>query len=203
VTWYEFFLYIFWVPQINKVFLFSKLTSLDAFLIFSFGYLLRPLSGLIFGRIGDTLGRKPALVISILMATLPSIIIAFLPSFNNWGVFAFSILQAIRMLQSIPSGSEEPGSMCYLYEIAPPKKTYFSSSFSFLGSQMGSILGISSCLLMQALFSEENMITWGWRLSFLISAILGLVGFKIRHKLSETHPFEHLKKEKKILKFRF
>jgi MHS family proline/betaine transporter-like MFS transporter len=200
VSWYEFFLFIFWAPQINEVFLSNTLSTLDALLIFCFGYILRPLSGLIFGHIGDRFGRKPALIISVLLATLPSILIAFLPSFQDWGLISFVILQAIRLIQSVPSGSEEPGAMCYLYESAPRKKTYFASSFSFFGTQMGSIFGTITCLLMKMFFSNENLLTWGWRISFVLSAIFGLIGFVIRHKLSETLPFEHLRKEKKVLK---
>lgn len=200
ISWYEFFLFIFWAPQIHHIFLSNSPTSLDTLLLFTFGYFLRPLSGLIFGYIGDRFGRKISLTISILLATLPSILIALLPAFNGLGITSFIILQCIRMFQSIPSGSEEPGAMCYLYETAPKKNIFFSSSFSFLGTQCGAILGIITTLLMQLTFSSENLMTYGWRLCFILSAVFGLTGFIIRHKLPETLPFEHLKKEKKILK---
>src|ERR1700722_19426931 len=125
LEWYEIFLYIYWAPIIGRVFFNYSSTLADlisTLLVFAFGFLSRPLGGLIFGYIGDRWGRKKSIIISIVLIALPSIAIGFMPSYAKWNSFSAIFLVVMRLLQGIPAGGELPGAMCYLEEIATPEK---------------------------------------------------------------------------------
>ena len=129
LEWYEIYLYVYWAPILSKLFFVSDdVTSLmDLFAIFGVGFLARPIGGLFFGRLGDWVGRRKALILSILMMIIPTFFTGLMPTRAQVGIAAPILLTIMRICQSFPAGGELPGAFCYLYEIAPPQKRKFVS----------------------------------------------------------------------------
>jgi MHS family proline/betaine transporter-like MFS transporter len=203
LEWYEIFLYIYWAPQISELFFaksYGNVALIDTLLVFAFGFLARPIGGLFFGYIGDRFGRRLSFIISIVCCTLPTLVVAFIPSYASWGIASQLILSITRFLQGIPAGAELPGAMCFLSESAPKKNKYFITSFAFIGAQIGGILGILECVLFEHFMSPDNLLSYGWRLSFALGGLLGLLGFYLRKNLNETPEFSSLEKNDHILK---
>ncbi|MBI5274368.1 MAG: MFS transporter [Chlamydiales bacterium] len=202
IEWYEFGLYIYLAPIIIKLF-FNDSSSIsnmvNGLLIFAIGFLSRPLGGLLFGYIGDRFGRKTAIMTSITCITLPTFLVGILPTYAQIGVLASTFLAITRFLQGIPVGGEFPGTICYLIENAEPKQTAFFGSWAFFGSQIGSLLNIVECVLFTKYLSHEQLLSWGWRLSFIVGGLIGLLGLFLRHKLKETPIYERLKTHEEIV----
>ena len=202
LEWYEMFLFIYWSDIISKLF-FNTTSEIIGLLhslgIFAVGFLARPFGGLIFGYLGDRFGRKESFIWSIILITLPTSLIGFIQPYSSWGVAAPISLLILRLMQGIPAGGELPGAMCYLYESASKNRKKFVTSFSFVGPQIGGILGMIECLLLEEFLPHDFLVSWGWRISFFVGGILGLLGFLLRRDLKESPEFEHLKEEKKVL----
>ncbi|MGB7978549.1 MAG: MFS transporter [Chlamydiales bacterium] len=202
LEWYELSLYAYWAPTISKIFFDNDSPAtnlLNVFLFLGLGYLIRPLGGIFFGRLGDKIGRRKALIWSILTMTIPTMLIGFLPSYSSVGIFAPILLCINRLLQSFPAGGELPGSFCYLYESAHASNRKYLTSWGFMGNQMGIMLAMVECLVFEKFFSAEDLFTWGWRLSFLLGSLIGFYGFYLRHTLKETPVWAHLEKTHKIV----
>lgn len=200
MEWYELFLYVYWTPLISKLFFSSDsayVASLKTLFVFAIGFIARPIGGLFFGHIGDKYGRKVSFVRSITLMILPSIAMGILPSLTL-GAFAPVLLCILRFFQALPAGGELPGAMCYLSECAPENKRAWACSFSFFGPQIGVIVSMLECYFLEKYMSHENLVNWGWRLSFVIGGLLGFAGYYIRHKLKESPAFEKLEKERKV-----
>ncbi len=129
---------------------------------------------------------------------LPSFAIGLIPS-NGIGIMGPIILCILRFFQGLPAGGELPGAMCYLAESAPAERRSYVCSFSFFGPQIGVIISMVECYLFEMYIPHEALISWGWRLSFIIGGVLGLIGFYIRHKLKETPAFTRLEENRKVL----
>ncbi|MBS0604471.1 MAG: MFS transporter [Verrucomicrobia bacterium] len=202
LEWYEFSIYMFLAPVLAKHY-FSALPGMKGVLlialIFALGFLSRPFGGLIFGHIGDRYGRKIALLISIISITIPTFGIGFLPNSSEVLVAPFLLL-LLRLLQGAITGGELPGIICYLTEGIPPKNSRFISSLSFFGSQLGMIVGIIECLLLELMVSPAQFVQWGWRISFLLSGLIGLTGLFLRSRLKETRTFTTLSQHKHVSK---
>ncbi|HSX03232.1 MAG TPA: MFS transporter [Rhabdochlamydiaceae bacterium] len=202
LEWYEFFLYIYWSPIIAELFFQtgSEIVALiNTLFIFFIGFLARPIGGLFFGYLGDRFGRKFSFMMTITLMVAPSMLTAFVPTYAQIGVAAPILLGVLRFLQGVPVGGELPGAMCYLYESSYVKERKFTTSFTFFGPQIGVIISLLECFFLERYLSHENLLEWGWRLSFLASGIFGLFGFFLRLKLKETPPFKLLEEEKKVL----
>jgi MFS family permease len=174
IEWYELFLYVYWTPLISRIFFAndsSFLASLKMLFVFFIGFLARPLGGVWFGHIGDKEGRKVSFIQSILLMTLPSFAIALMPT-QLLGMATPIILCIIRFLQGLPAGGELPGAMCYLAESTDTdKQRPFLCSFSFVGPQIGVIIAMLECYFLEHYCSQEFLLTYGWRLSFLLGGI--------------------------------
>lgn len=201
LEWYEFFLYPYLAPVISQNFFQNKAGFFDlinAMVIFAIGFISRPLGALFFGHIGDRYGRKLALIFSIIMITLPSFGIGLLPTYLQIGFAASLILLAMRLLQGFLVGGEISGAMCYLVEEAGPKRRRFLSSWSFFGPQWGAVLSISECLLLEKYLSHDDLVNWGWRLSFITGGCIGIIGCFLRFGLKETPFFHALQVHRKV-----
>jgi MFS transporter, MHS family, proline/betaine transporter len=201
LEWYEFYLFIYLSPIISLHF-FSHTSEVSAWLntlaVFAIGFLSRPLGALIFGHLGDRLGRKPALFVSIIMITAPTIAISFVPGYAEIGLAAPIILCFLRLLQGLPVGAEITGAMCYLYEEANPKRRVFISSWTFFGSQIGALFCTIEIWILQQKLSYAELAGWGWRLSFLIGGLIGLFGLVLRYRLRESPLFVELKESHEL-----
>ena len=198
LEWFDLYSYIYLSNVLAKLFFnftSSTLNLLSIFTIFGIGFLARPLGALIFGRIGDLVGRKSSFILSIFILILPTTLLGFLPTYEQVGIIAPIILVTLRLVQSIPSAGETPGTICFLYEYAAPHNQKFMTSWTAVGNQLGAILAILEGLLLDKYLPDDMLLTWGWRISFWSGGLIGLFGLYLRSKLHETPSFRHLKNE--------
>lgn len=203
LEWYEIYLYVYWAPIISQLFFDSSSSTenlIKTYLLFAVGFLARPLGGLFFGRLGDRIGRRKALVLSIGMMTFPTFVTGLLPTHAQIGIYAPIILGIMRVLQSFPAGGELPGAFCYLYESAPLKSRRFMTSWAAMGYQLGVLISTIECFMLEKFLSFEDLIQWGWRLSFLVGGVFGLLGLFLRYRLHETPVYREMVSHEKIVK---
>lgn len=195
LEWYEIYLFVYWSPILSQLFFdhSSRIYNLmDTFLLFGIGFLARPFGGLIFGRIGDIIGRKKSLILSIFVMIFPTVIMGLLPTYTQIGIYAPIFLVILRFIQAIPAGGELPGAFCYLYENTAPAHRRYMTSWGAVGQQIGIMISMLECFFLEKFLSPEDLHSWGWRVSFLVGGLIGLFGFYIRHKLKETLLFKEL-----------
>jgi MHS family proline/betaine transporter-like MFS transporter len=203
LEWYEIFLYVYWAPIISKLFFDSGSdfkNLINTFWVFGLGLLARPVGGIFFGRLGDIIGRKKVLIISVLLMTIPTFVTGLLPTHAQIGFIAPWLLAAMRLIQSFPAGAELPGACCYLYESSRFSDRKYLTSWGAVGFQTGILVSTLECLFLEHFLTYEQLVAWGWRLSFWLGGLIGLVGLWMRSKLHESPLFhemtEHLKSPK-------
>jgi metabolite-proton symporter len=192
LEWYDFFLYGTAAALVFGELFFPKsdpvVGTLLAFLTFGVGFVVRPIGGIIFGIMGDRYGRKPVLVATLLMIGVGTTLIGVLPTYNQIGIWAPLLLVAMRVVQGLGAGAEYGGAVIYLVENAPAKHRGFWGGFAPLGVSVGNLLAAGAFALVTMLPREELM-SWGWRLPFLASFLLILVGIYVRLRITETPVF--------------
>jgi metabolite-proton symporter len=156
---------------------------------FAVGFIARPLGAILFGHWGDRLGRKSMLVASLLVMGLSTVAVGLIPGFATIGIWAPVLLVTLRFLQGIGLGGEWGGAVLMSTEYAPEGKRGLYSAFPQLGPAIGFILGNLLFLVLNATMPAEAFLAWGWRLPFLFSAVLLVVGFYIRIRIAETPVF--------------
>ncbi|MGW1675884.1 MFS transporter [Saccharopolyspora sp. NPDC002376] len=203
IEWFDFYIYGTASALVfDKVFfpeLDGAVGTLVAFATFWVGFLARPLGGIIFGHIGDRLGRKKTLVITLLMMGIATTLIGLLPGYAQIGVWAPILLVVIRMVQGIGLGGEWGGSVLIASEHAPKGKSILYGAFAQQGSPVGNTLSTLSFLAISQL-PDEAFLGWGWRVPFLASALLVLVGLFIRLRVTESPAMANLIESKKVAK---
>ena len=200
VEWYDWYAYSAFALYFSSVF-FPKENATAQLLntagIFAVGFLMRPIGGWLFGVIADRTGRKKAMTLSVLLMSLGSLMIAITPTYNQIGVFAPAILLIARLLQGLSVGGEYGVSATYLSEMATPNRRGFYSSFQYVTLIGGQLLALGIQILLQKVFlSEEQLQTWGWRIPFVIGAMLSITALYLRSSLHETKAFDEHKKDK-------
>lgn len=203
LEWYEIYLYIYWAPILSKLFFNSHsdvVNLANTFLVFAVGFLSRPFGGLFFGRLGDRIGRRKALILSLLMMTVPTFITGFLPTYAQIGWMAPALLGLMRIVQSFPAGGELPGAFCYLYESSRIQKRHFMSSWGAFGYQMGILISTVESFIMERSMSPEALSSWGWRFSFMFGGIIGLCGLFLRYRLHETPLYKEMQTHERVIK---
>lgn len=203
LEWYEIYLYIFWAPTLSKL-LFNHSSEtvnlIGTFLLFAVGFLARPLGGIIFGRIGDLFGRKKSLILSIVVLAIPSFVMGILPTYEKIGLAAPILFGFMRLFQSLPAGGELPGAFCYLYESTHIHHRRYMTSWGAVGNQLGIIISMFECYLLEWYLTPEQLISWGWRFSFIFGGVIALFGFYLRCRLSETPLYKDMKKHHHVLR---
>ena len=193
LEWYDFVVFAFLAPVIGARFFPSAdaLSGLiNAFGVFAVGYLMRPIGGILFGHLGDRLGRKRALQLSMVVMAIPTALMAALPTHAEAGLLAPLLLVALRLAQGLSVGGEYAGSMCYLVEAAPPGRRALFGSLSILGDcRSASCSPRPSSRSRGASCPPRQMYAWGWRLPFLGGLVIGGVGWWMRRGLAETPAF--------------
>lgn len=200
LEWYDFALYGYFATTIGQLFFpkFSPFASLMAtFGIFAAGFIMRPLGGIIFGHIGDKMGRKNALLWSIYLMAIPTTLIGLLPTYEQIGWVSPLFLTFIRLAQGLSMGGEFTGSMIFVVEHAEKGNRGLYGSwvvFSLLlGILVGSAVATSTCYLL----SEDELMAWGWRIPFLFSIAGGFMGAIMRRTVNEPEQFAQAKQQHK------
>lgn len=187
--WYDYALFGYFASIIGQQFFPSEdktVQLIAAFSAFAAGFLVRPLGGMIFGHIGDRMGRKKALVLSLLMMSIPTAIIGFLPSYEQIGVAASVLLVLMRMLQGISMGGNYGGSITFTSEHTDPRQRGLIGSFAVTSCLGGILLGSLTATLFSYLMTEENLASWGWRIPFILGIFICLIGSYMRRNVPES-----------------
>ncbi|MFC5684520.1 MFS transporter [Flavobacterium sp. MAHUQ-51] len=181
----------------------STISTLESLATFSIAFLARPLGSAVFGHYGDKIGRKVTLVVALLTMGISTVSIGFLPSYASIGVLAPILLMLCRFGQGVGLGGEWGGAVLLAIENAPPHKRAWYGMFPQLGAPIGLLLSGGTFLILTDSMSSEAFMDYGWRIPFLASSLLVLVGFYIRLKITETPAFENSKEEQKEVKVPF
>ena len=195
VEWYDWFAYatfsIYFAPLFfPKGDLTAQLLNTAA--IFAAGFLMRPIGAWVMGIYGDKHGRKAGLTLSVIMMAFGSLMIAFAPTYAQVGVAAPVLLVIARMIHGLSVGGEYGSSATYLSEMAPADRRGFWSSFQYATLSGGQLLAIITALILQATLSEAQLGDWGWRIPFVIGAILAVLVFLLRRTMTETKSFANI-----------
>lgn len=201
--WYDFYLYGALSAVISRQF-FSGVNETTGFifalLAFAAGFFVRPFGALVFGRLGDLVGRKYTFLVTIVIMGVSTALVGMLPNYATIGVAAPIILIVLRLLQGLALGGEYGGAATYVAEHAPPGRRGLYTSWIQTTATLGLFLSLAVILLCRVSMSEAAFNDWGWRIPFLLSIILLAVSVYIRLQLSESPVFEEIKSEGKLSK---
>jgi MHS family proline/betaine transporter-like MFS transporter len=190
MEWYDFALFGYFVPYISASF-FSNSNATGSLLatwaVFAGGFLMRPLGGVVFGHIGDRIGRRKVLVLSVILMAVPTFILGALPTYAQIGIAASLLLVAVRMIQGLSVGGEFSGSVTYMVETADQRKRGIAGSWANVGSTAGLLLGSGAATAVTSLSSAHFAETWGWRIPFMVGLLLGIFALTQVRKLHEDH----------------
>ena len=173
---------------------------LASLLTFAIAFIARPLGSLVFGHFGDRMGRKTTLVVSLLTMGIATFLIGCLPTYNQWGVAAVAVLCLCRFVQGIGLGGEWSGAALVATENAPEDPRALYGSFPELGAPIGFFLSNGTYFLLETFNDNDAMLAWGWRVPFLLSSILVIVGLVVRVQMEETPIFRMAQEQKKVVK---
>jgi MFS family permease len=192
IEWYDFFIYGLIAPLVFDQLFFPKFDQLTAtiavFATFAVGFLARPLGGLVFGHFGDRLGRKSVLLCTLLLMGLATMSIGLLPTYGSAGVVATVALVALRFIQGFALGGESTAAILMAIETAPGNRRGFSAAVIQAAGPIGVVLASFAALTISRL-PQADLLSWGWRVPFLISAVLVVLGVYLRLRIEESATF--------------
>ena len=191
----NYFPHIFFSDKANPT-----VALLMSLLTFAIAFIARPLGSLVFGHFGDRMGRKTTLVVSLMTMGVGTFLIGCLPTYDQVGVAAVAILCLLRFIQGIGLGGEWSGAALVATENAPEDKRALYGSFPELGAPIGFFLSNGTSFVLGAFNDQSAMLAWGWRVPFLLSAILVIVGLVVRVHMEETPIFRMAQEQKKVVK---
>lgn len=199
LEWFDWTIYAVFSPYIAKA-MFNPANPTSALLstlaVFAVGFVFRPLGGLVFGNLADRIGRKGVLLSTMLMMSAASLLIGLTPSYASIGGAASLILLLARLIQGFAHGGESTASYAYLAEIAPPSKRAVWSSSMFFCVGIGVMLATLFGSLLTKNMSAEVMGQWGWRIPFVVGALLSIVVLYLRKQMSESHVYEQEREQR-------
>ncbi|KAA2245009.1 MFS transporter [Chitinophaga agrisoli] len=200
VEWYDWYAYAAFALYFAPAFFpegNNTVQLLNTAAIFAVGFLMRPIGGWLFGRIADQKGRKTAMTTSVLLMSLGSLMIALTPAYKSIGLLSPVLLLLARLLQGLSVGGEYGTSATYLSEIATPEKRGFFSSFQYVTLIGGQLVALGIQLLLQKVFlSPAQLANWGWRIPFVIGALLALIVLYMRRNMEESVKLDDKKTER-------
>ncbi|CAL9538432.1 Proline_betaine transporter [Streptomyces sp. enrichment culture] len=192
MEWFDFGVYSYIAVTLGKVFFPSGNPTaqlLSTFGAFAAAFLVRPLGGMVFGPLGDRVGRQKVLALTMIMMAAGTFAIGLIPSYATIGVWAPVLLLAARLVQGFSTGGEYAGASTFIAEYAPDKRRGFLGSWLEFGTLAGYVGGAGLVTLMTALLPADDLTSWGWRIPFLIAGPMGLIGLYLRMRLEETPAF--------------
>ena len=197
IEWYDFFLYATAAALVFPSAFFPDASPavglILSFSTFAFGFIARPVGGILFGHFGDRIGRKRTLVLALVLMGVASTMIGLLPTFATIGIAAPILLSVLRFAQGLAIGGQWGGAMLLVTESAPDNKRGYYGSFAQAGAPVGVILANLAFIAISASVSEEAFMSWGWRVPFLASVILIGISMYIQLHLEGTEAFKELK----------
>jgi len=202
IEWYDFFLYGAAAALVfNKLFFpsFDPLVgTILAFATYAVGFVARPLGGIVFGHYGDRIGRKKLLMWSLVLMGLATVLIGLMPAYDSIGIWAPIGLIVLRVFQGFAVGGEWGGAVLLAAEYGDARRRGFWASWPQAGVPLGSLLSAGILALMASMQSEADFVAWGWRIPFLLSGLLVIVGWYIRNRVAETPMFEQALNEAEV-----
>src|SRR5213076_2145920 len=196
IEWYDFYLYATLAPFFAPIFFPSgndTASLLSAFATYAAGFLVRPFGAVFFGALGDIIGRKYTFLVTITVMGLATVLVGFLPTYAQIGIFAPVILVALRLLQGLALGGEYGGAAIYVAEHAPDNRRGYYTSYIQTTASLGLFLSLGVILVTRLGLGTESFAAWGWRIPFLLSFILVAMSLYIRMRLNESPLYQALK----------
>ena len=196
IEWYDFFLYATAAALVFPSAFFPDSTPtmglILSFATFSFGFIARPLGGILFGHFGDRVGRKRTLVIALMMMGIASTLIGLLPTFATIGIAAPILLSVLRFTQGLAIGGQWGGAMLLVTESAPADKRGYYGAYAQAGAPVGVILANVAFIIISAMVSEDAFMQWGWRIPFISSVLLIGISMYVQLHMEDTDAFKEL-----------
>src|SRR5699024_5227381 len=168
---------------------------LAVFLTYAIGFVARPLGGFVFGQLGDRIGRKQLLQVSLIMMGIATFLMGCLPGFDSWGYWAPVALATLRFIQGFAVGGEWGGAVLLVSEHSPNDRRGFWASFPQSGVPLGNLLATGVLLALNSMLSNAQFESWGWRVAFWLSAVIVLIGYYIRTRVSDAPIFDEVQSE--------
>lgn len=204
IEWFDYFLYATVAGLVfNQVFFVSDDPTVGLLLSYAslaLAFFIRPFGGIIFSHIGDKIGRKKTLIMTLTLMGAATFLMGVLPTYQAIGVAAPILLVTLRLIQGLGIGGEWGGALLLAFEYAPPEKRGLYGSIPQMGVTIGMFLGTGALTLITSLISMEAFVAWGWRVPFILSALLVVFGFWIRKGIDETPDFQELKDSGDVVK---
>lgn len=202
LEFYDFIIFVFFATVIGQLFFPPSvpdwLRQLQTFGIFAAGYLARPLGGIIMAHFGDLLGRKKMFTLSILLMSVPTLLMGLLPTYHAIGLLAPVALLLLRVLQGAAVGGEVPGAWVFVSEHVPARRTGYACGTLTAGLTAGILLGSLVATGVNTIFTPAELVDWGWRMPFLLGGVFGIGSMYLRRWLHETPVFAELQKRKAL-----
>lgn len=202
LEWYDYALYAHFSGIFSKLFFPTFDTNaalLATYVVFAVGFLMRPIGAVVFGTIGDIYGRKTALSLAILLMSVPTALVGLLPTYEQIGIWAPILLTLMRLLQGLSLGGALIGSVSYIVEHTPAKNRGLAGSATMFSLCLGFMLGSLVASLLSGFMQEDNFLSYGWRIPFLLGIITMGMSYYIKNHTTESPEFEAIKNSEQIV----
>lgn len=204
IEWYDFYAYVTASSIVFGELFFPQgadplVATMASFATYAVGFFVRPLGGILFGHAGDRVGRKGVLVVTLVLMGAATVGIGLLPTYGQIGMLAPALLVILRLAQGLAVGGEWGGAVLVAVEHAPERRRTLFGSFAQLGSSAGALLSTGAFSLMSS-FGHESLVAWGWRVPFLVSVVLVVVGLLIRLRLEESPVMVRMHQQQDVAK---
>lgn len=199
--WYEFVVYAFSAPFIAVHFFPSHdpvVSMIAAFGAFAGGFLVRPLGGLIFGYFGDKYSRSKTMAVAVILIGLPTLLIGLMPTYETLGILAPILLILARLAQGISVGGQFTGSAVFIREHIGAKHRYLGAGITFSGAFFGMLLASAVGALLTTVFTQQQLMQFGWRIPFLLGILVTILGYYMKAKATEPQHFQELRKQHRL-----
>lgn len=204
LEFYDFIIFVFFTKTLSALFFPTDmpawLAQLQVYGIFASGYVARPIGGIIMAHFGDLLGRKKMFSLSVLLMALPTLLIGFLPTYATLGILAPLLLLLLRVIQGIAIGGEVPAAWVFVAEHVPENRIGFACASLTSGLTLGILIGSLMGTTIYTQLPPEDVLSYGWRIAFVLGGVFGFFAVWLRKWLHETPVFEEMKKKKEISK---
>lgn len=202
LEFYDFVIFVFFTKTLGSIFFPSDMPSwlsqLQVYGIFAAGYIARPIGGIVMAHFGDLLGRKRMFTLSVLLMSFPTLCIGLLPTYTHWGVAAPLLLLFLRVMQGFAIGGEVPAAWVFVSEHVPKSRIGFACASLTSGLTLGILIGSLVGRAVYTQLSPEDVLSYGWRLAFILGGVFGIMAVYLRGWLKETPVFEAMKERKEL-----